>query len=171
FTLADLSPFKPAGMLFRFPLLHVDRPIRGEVLRAYLESIAFAIRGNCEQLAAVARRPIPLLAMSGGMTQSPTLVQLVADTLGVPVSVAGVPECASLGCAILAAVGAGVCSSTAAAVSTTTSARRVAPDPGRAAEYDERYRKWPALPELLPTLAPWGVVRVGILRPGVEYAY
>src|SRR5437773_376482 len=131
FSLADMSPFKPAGMLFRFPLLHVDRPVRGEVLRAYLESIAFAIRGNCEQIAAVAGRPIPLLAVSGGMTQSPTLVRLVADTLGVPVSVAGVPESASLGCAILAAVGAGVCASTAAGVSTMTSARRVDPDPRR----------------------------------------
>src|SRR2546425_10543174 len=91
FSLADMSPFKPAGMLFRFPLLHVDRPIRGEVLRAYLESIAFAIRGNCEQIAAVAGRPIPLLAVSGGMTQSPTLVPLGAGPLGVPGSGAGGP--------------------------------------------------------------------------------
>jgi len=151
FSLADMSPFKPAGMLFRFPLLHVDRPIRGEVLRAYLESIAFAIRGNCEQIAAVADRPIPLLALSGGMTQSPTLVQLVADTLGVPVSVARVPESASLGCAILAAVGAGVCASTAAAVAAMASARRVDPDPRRAAECDERYRKWRGVYDLLQT--------------------
>jgi len=136
FSLADMSPFKPAGMLFRFPLLHVDRPIRGEVLRAYLESIAFAIR---------------LLAVSGGMTQSPTLVRLVADTLGVPVSVAGVPESASLGCAILAAVGAGVCASTAAAVAAMASARRVDPDPRRAAECDERYRKWRGVYDLLQT--------------------
>src|SRR5207244_13276782 len=125
FSLADMSPFKPAGMLFRFPLLHVDRPVRGEVLRAYLESIAYAIRGNCEQIAAVAGRPIPLLAMSGGMTQSPTLVRLVADTLGVPVSVAGVPEIASLGCAMLAAIGAGVYADAGAAVSAMTAVRRV----------------------------------------------
>src|SRR5438046_2419893 len=108
FNLADMSPFKPAGMLFRFPLLHLDRPLRGEVLHAYLESIAYAIRGNCEQIAAVAGRPIPVLALSGGMTQSPTLVRLVADTLGLPVSVAAVLESASLGCAMPAAVGAGV---------------------------------------------------------------
>jgi hypothetical protein len=34
FSLGEMSPFKPAGLLFRFPLLHVDRPVRGEVLRA-----------------------------------------------------------------------------------------------------------------------------------------
>src|SRR5207247_10626148 len=97
FSLADMSPFKPAGMLFRFTLLHVDRPIRGEVLRAYLESIAFAIRGKCEQIAAVAGRPIPLLAVSGGLTQSQTLVRPVADTLGVPATCSGMLESTRLG--------------------------------------------------------------------------
>jgi len=149
FNLADMSPFKPAGMLFRFPLLHVDRPIRGEVLRAYLESIAFAIRGNCEQIAAVAGRPIPLLAMSGGMTQSPTLVRLVADTLGVPVSVAGVPESASLGCAMLAAVGAGAYPSLAEAVGAMSRTRRIEPTAAGTSYADERYRKWRDLYEQL----------------------
>src|SRR2546425_10097629 len=97
FSLADMSPFKPAGMLFRFPLLHVDRPARGEVLRAYLESIAYAIRGNCEQIVAVAGRPIPGLALSGGMTPSPTLLHPVAATLGVPVSAAPAPASAGPG--------------------------------------------------------------------------
>ncbi len=32
-----------------------------------------------------------------------------------------------------------------------TSARRVDPDPGRAAEYDERYRKWRGVYDLLQT--------------------
>jgi len=151
FSLADMSPFKPAGMLFRFPLLHVDRPARGEVLHAYLESIAFAIRGNCEQIAAVAGCPVPTLALSGGMTQSPTLVRLVADTLGVPVSVAEVPESASLGCAILAAVGGGVYASVAEAVAAMSRARRVDPEAGRAAACDERYRKWRSVYDLLQT--------------------
>jgi len=151
FSLADMSPFKPAGMLFRFPLLHVDRPVRGEVLRAYVESIAYAIRGNCEQIVAVAGRPIPLLVLSGGMTQSPTLVQLVADTLGAPLSVAAVPESASLGCAMLAAIGAGVYADTGEAVSAMSGVRRVDPDPRRVAECDERYRKWRSVYDLLQT--------------------
>src|SRR5439155_19415438 len=59
FNLRELNPLKPAGMLFRFPLLHVDRPLRGEILHAFLESVAFAIRGNCEQLSAATGRPVP----------------------------------------------------------------------------------------------------------------
>jgi autoinducer 2 (AI-2) kinase len=75
FSLGDMSPFKPAGLLFRFPLLHIDRPLRGELLRAYVESVAYAIRGNCEQIAAASGRAIDSLTVSGGMTQSPTLTR------------------------------------------------------------------------------------------------
>jgi autoinducer 2 (AI-2) kinase len=151
FSLGNMSPFKPAGMLFRFPLLHVDRPARGEVLRAYTENIAFAIRGNCEQLSAASGRSIPLLTVSGGMTRSPTLMRLLADTLGVPLAVAEVPESASLGCAILAAVGARVFGTIPEAVGTMARARRVDPDPAGVTEYEERYRKWREVYDMLQT--------------------
>jgi autoinducer 2 (AI-2) kinase len=142
FNLRDMSPFRPAGLLFRFPLLHVDRPARGEVLRAYVESIAFAIRGNCEQLVAASGCPIPRLAVSGGLTQSPTITAVLANTLGVPLDVATVPESASLGCAILAAVGAGLHAGIPEASAAMTRTRMVEPEPGAVAPYDERYRKW-----------------------------
>ncbi|HJQ82555.1 MAG TPA: FGGY family carbohydrate kinase [Candidatus Binatia bacterium] len=142
FSLADMNPFKPAGMLFRFPLLHVDRPDRGELLRGYYESVAYAIRGNCEQIATVAGHPIDAVAMSGGMTRSAVLVRLLADTLGVPITVATVPESASLGSAILAAVGAGAHPTFADAVGAMTSSRRVDPEAAGSARCDERYRRW-----------------------------
>ncbi len=142
FGLGELSPWKPAGLLFRFPLLHVDRPVRGDVLRGYVESIAYAIRGNCEQLQAVSGRAIPVLTVSGGMTRGATLTQVLADTLGVPLSIADVPESASLGCAILVAIGAGVYATIPEAVPAMTRNRRVEPDPGRTAVCDARYHKW-----------------------------
>lgn len=142
FDLGDLSPFKPAALLFRFPLLHVDRPARGEILRGFIDSIAFAIRGNCEQLETASGQRIPLLTVSGGMTQSPTLARVLADTLAIPVAVATVPESASLGSAILAAVGMGVHATIGEAVGAMTHVRSVEPDPERVADYAERYRKW-----------------------------
>jgi autoinducer 2 (AI-2) kinase len=151
FSLGDMSPFKPAGILFRFPLLHVDRPMRGELLRAYIESVAFAVRGNCEQLVEVIGRPIPLLTVSGGMTQSATLTRVLANTLGTPVEVASVAESASLGCAILAAVGTGVYGDVKEAVQTMSRVRRIDPEPERIAEYEDRYRKWREIYGLLQT--------------------
>jgi len=154
FNLREMSPFKPAGLFFRFPLLHVDRPVRGEILRAYLESVAFAVRGNCEQLEAVSGRKVGELAVSGGMTQSPTLARILANTLGVSLAVATVPESASLGSAILAAVGAGVYGDIGEAVAAMTRARRVDPEPERTAHYTERYHKWR---ELYETLRTWSL--------------
>jgi autoinducer 2 (AI-2) kinase len=154
FNLKEMSPFRPAALLFRFPLLHVDRPARGEILRAYVESIAFAIRGNCEQIAATSARSIPLLTVSGGMTQSPTLTQVLANTLGVPLVVASVPESASLGCAMLAAVGAGLHAGIPEAIAAMTRAARVEPDAAETAEYDARYRRWR---ELYETLMTWSL--------------
>jgi len=151
FSLGDMSPFKPAGVLFRFPLLHVDRPLRGELLRAYIESVAFAVRGNCEQLAEVIGQPIPLLTVSGGMTRSPTLTRVLANTLGSPVEVGTVAESASLGCAILAAVGAGAYGNVVEAVQAMTRARRVDPEPECTAEYEDRYRKWREVYAVLQT--------------------
>ncbi len=151
FNLRDMSPFKPAGLLFRFPLLHVDRPPRGEILRAYLESIAFAIRGNCEQLETASGRRITGLTVSGGMTRSRTLTRLLAETLGVPLTIATVSESASLGCAILAAVGVGAYASVAAAVAAMARSRVIEPASRPATDYGERYRKWRELYDLMQT--------------------
>ncbi|HZP40018.1 MAG TPA: FGGY-family carbohydrate kinase [Candidatus Binatia bacterium] len=151
FDLSNMSPFKPAGLLFRFPLMHVDRPLRGEILRAYVENVAYAIRGNCEQLRAVSGRDIPHLTVSGGLSQSPTLTTVLADTLGIPLRVADVPESASLGSAVLAAVGAGLHATLAEAVAAMTRTRGVEPAPERVPAYDERYRKWREVYDFLQT--------------------
>jgi sugar (pentulose or hexulose) kinase len=152
FNLREMSPFKPAALVFRFPLMHVDRPSRGEILRSYVESLAFAVRGNCEQLVAVSRTDIPALAVSGGMTRGATLTRVLADSLGVPLAVAEVPESASLGCAVLASVGSGLHADLPTAVGAMTRAQTVEPDPDRRAYYDERYGRWR---ELYDTLRTW----------------
>jgi autoinducer-2 kinase len=142
FDLRKMSPVRPGGVLFRFPIIPVDRPERGDVLRGFLESVAFAVRGNCEQLAGVAGRPASSLSVSGGMVASPTLVRLLADTLAVPVDVANVPETASLGCAVLVAAGAGLYPSLGDAVAAMTSRTRVDPESDSVNASEERYRKW-----------------------------
>ena len=141
FDLAHMNPFHPAGLLFRFPLLDLDRPARGPVLRAFLDSVAYAVRGNREQIAAVGGPPSEL-RLSGGMTRVPALPGLVATVLGRPVLVASVPESASLGCAMLGAVAAGLHGGIADAVGAMAEARWVEPDTARTAAFDEGYARW-----------------------------
>ena len=154
FNLRNMNPFTPAGLLFRFPLLHIDRPNRGELLRAFFENVAYAIRGNCEQISSVSGRPLDRLWVSGGMTRSPTLLRLVATTLGVPLSVAEVPESASLGCAVLAAVSAGLYPSVPAAAAAMVRTRSVEPELELTDAFVERYRRWR---ELYASLQSWTI--------------
>src|SRR5262249_44489726 len=67
FNLRNMNPFQPAGLLFRFPLLHIDRPNRGDLLRPFFHTLAYAIRGNCEQITAASGRPIARRWGTGGV--------------------------------------------------------------------------------------------------------
>jgi sugar (pentulose or hexulose) kinase len=154
FNIAAMNPFQPAGLIFRYPLLHIDRPARGDLLRGFFENVAFAIRGNCEQITALHGGPLARLCVSGGMTQSPTLLGILAATLRVPLVVADVPESASLGCAILAAVGAGLHGDVPSAVRAMVRTHVVEPDPARGALLDERYHRWR---EFYATLRTWSL--------------
>ncbi|MEA2627356.1 MAG: hypothetical protein QOD06_3401 [Candidatus Binatota bacterium] len=146
FNLRTLNPGKPAGILFPYPFGR-PRPGRAELLLGFLESLAFAVRANLEQIEAVAGSAIDGVTLSGGMTQTPLVGRLVAQVTERSVSVAAVAESASLGCAVLAAAGSGLHADVAAAERAMV--RQVElprSDPGR---YPERYRKWRELYDVL----------------------
>ena len=142
FDLRKMNPFRAGGVLFRFPILHLDRPDRGDVLAGFMDNLTFAVRGNVEQLVATSGRPVTTLRVSGGMAQSRPLVQRLADSLAMPVRVSTVLESASLGCAVLAAVGAGIYPSLPAAVAAMTSSSVVQPEPDAVSASAERYARW-----------------------------
>lgn len=79
---------------------------RGHLLRAILESIAFCLREHVERLAAVAG-PCETIRALGGGAKSALWLQILADVTGLPVERPACSEAASLGAALLAAVGAG----------------------------------------------------------------
>jgi L-xylulokinase len=151
FNLAEVNPFRPAGVFFPFPLLHFDRPTRADLLHAFFENVAYAVRGNCEQVSAVAGRPVSQLWVSGGMTRSPTLTRLLASTLGIPMAVASVTESASLGCAILAAVAVGLEPDVPTAVAHMTRTVTVEPETADVTVHEERYQKWRAAYAIMKT--------------------
>ncbi|MDW7985584.1 MAG: FGGY-family carbohydrate kinase, partial [Acidobacteriota bacterium] len=125
------------GSLTLSPFLDGDGPSRrADLCRAVLEGLAFVLRANAEQVAAVvqAERPrytaqaeslrytganleqVAAVAqadslrygMTGGLTRSPFWVQLVADVLGAPIRVSEIPEGTALGAAVCAGVAAGL---------------------------------------------------------------
>lgn len=102
FDIQRVALRRPGGILFPYPTLHV-RPDAGEIVRAFFESIGFALRANLEQIARVLGQQPTQLVLSGGMTRNTTLLRIIADVLGQPIAVAREAESAALGCALLIA--------------------------------------------------------------------
>jgi glycerol kinase len=107
--------------------------------RAALEAIASRVADIVESMAQVV--PIRGLRVDGGLTNDPTLLQIQADTLGLPLTV-GRADVTVLGAAMLAGVGAGVFGSVEQAAQHLPSGRIVTPrgDPAVRAALRERWR-------------------------------
>jgi sugar (pentulose or hexulose) kinase len=141
FNMTKIRIDRPGGFLFPYPLLHL-RPERGELVRSFLDSIGYAIRGNCEQITRATALAPTRLTLSGGLSRSRALVQRVANIVGVPVLVAEEPESASLGCAVLIAAGCGDHADLATAAAAMVRTSQVDPEPGAHDLYAASYAKW-----------------------------
>jgi sugar (pentulose or hexulose) kinase len=145
----------PPKSTFVFPFLAglEHPPTRGSFGRAILENIAFAARGNLEQLTQASETEVSSLNMCGGLARSPLLVQILAAVCQREVHVPMVREASSLGAAVCAAVGAG-------AYSTLPSAAKamvqwdpvVEPDSASVRAYRGLFRKWKRLYEQAQSL-------------------
>jgi sugar (pentulose or hexulose) kinase len=140
FNLLKMNPHRPGGILFAFPSVHA-RPDRGALVRAFMESVGYALRANLDQVARIRGRPATELTLSGGMSRSTVLTHVIADIVGVPVRVAEEPESAALGCAVLLAAN-GTKDGLPAAVRTMVRHRPVEPDTARQEEYEAPFAKW-----------------------------
>ncbi len=131
------------GMLSMPLPLVMAAPGRGELLRSVLESIAFALRANLEQLERVSGSPLVRLHLGGGMSRSDLFAQIVADVIDRPVAVAHAAETSAVGAAVLAAVTLGLHASLEAAVAAMTRPRRVMePELAASAAYEDYYERW-----------------------------
>jgi xylulokinase len=87
------------GLTVRHGLAHM--------VRAVLEGVAFSLRDVFTLVSETAPDPLRELRASGGGTNSPLWRQIIADVLGVPLSLTRTAEGVATGGAILAAVAAG----------------------------------------------------------------
>jgi gluconokinase len=73
-----------------------------EILRAAMESVAYRFALIAEMLEEASPGEKEVVATGGGLLGSPAWTQIMADTLGRPVTVSGVEEASSRGAALLA---------------------------------------------------------------------
>ena len=141
------------GLLFPVPPTHSGTG-RGHVIRASLESFAYSIRANVEQLEELTGRRAKRIALGGGMTRTPTFVQLVADVLGRGVGVAQAPNASAAGAGLCALVGVGSLSFGEAARLAESRMRPIEPDPTASSEYDDLYEEWTSVSANLQKVGP-----------------
>jgi autoinducer 2 (AI-2) kinase len=140
----------PPKSTFVFPFLSglEHPPTRGSFGRAILENLAYAARGNVEQLSTASSQEVTVLNLCGGLARSDLFAQIVADVCKREVHVPEVREASSLGAAICAAVGAGAYSSLQSAAKAMVHWEpTVEPIPANARAYRGLYRKWTRLYE------------------------
>jgi autoinducer 2 (AI-2) kinase len=141
FDLINFNPTRPLAILYRYPLF-TQRPTRGTFIRAFMENVACAIRGNLEQLQAARGKDVASLTLSGGMTRSPGLLASFARIVKAPLRVSEEPNATALGAVVLAAAGLGTYPSTSAAAASMVRLRPLERDGVHGDAYEERYARW-----------------------------
>ena len=112
---------------------------RGDMLRAVMEGVTFALRDSLELFSAAGITVGDMMACGGGAS-SPLWRQMLADVFGCPVRTAASNEGGALGAAILAAVGAGIYSDVREACDAVIGEGSVCePDAERGRRYSELY--------------------------------
>jgi len=128
-----------------------------EVYLALLEATAFGTRVIIESFDA-AGIPVTEFVVAGGLKRNRLLMQIYADVLRRPVSVASSDQAPAVGSAIHAAVAAGLHADVAAASAVMGSSEQAAylPDPARADAYDELFAEYRTLHDYFSGRPEWG---------------
>ncbi len=115
---------------------------RAAFARALLEGIAYSVRANLEQIAAVSGRTVERITVTGGMSRNALWTGIISDVTGMPVHVPKTHEASALGAAILAGVGAGIFPDPAAGARGVTQMVREHQPTGASPKYQSLYAGW-----------------------------
>ena len=130
------------GILFPTPMT-MGGPTSGQISRAALESFAYAIRANLEQLERESGIAASRVAFGGGLSRSSTFRQLLPNVLGRPVSMFRQPDTTARGSAMIARTAIGEYGSLAESANDLSHLEYITePDPLDEAEYHDHYEYW-----------------------------
>ena len=133
---------RTGGLLFPAPVTFSEIG-RGHLARAQMESAAFTVRANLEQLERAAGVRARVVRLGGGMARMPLFGEIVAAVLGRQIGVSASGNVSALGAYLRATAALGGRSaSVEAASSATVRLAALDPEPLAAAEYEDAYGRW-----------------------------
>jgi xylulokinase len=140
YFLGEKSPLHDPDLRGVFAGLHLGHG-RADVYRSVLEAIAFGFRHHVDVFTDIGIAPTRVMITNGG-SKSVLWKQIHADVLGLELRpVRGHPG-ASLGAAVIAAIGIGALDDWSDAARFVALDPPVVPDESRRAVYDDAYRTW-----------------------------
>jgi len=110
FNLNEINIVRPGIFTFQQPghPMNTSPATFGHFIRATLENVSYAIRGNIEQMESIANKKSDELKVTGGMSRSNLWLEILSGVTGKRVKAANVEDGTLMGCAMCAAVGLGI---------------------------------------------------------------
>jgi len=140
YFLGEKSPIHDPDLRGVFAGMHLGHT-RADLYRSVLEAIAFGFRHHVDVFTEIGIRPNRVMITNGG-SKSTLWKQIHADVLGIELRpVRGHPG-ASLGAAVIAAIGVGALDDWSDAARFVSLDPPVVPDPARRSSYDDAYPMW-----------------------------
>jgi xylulokinase len=140
YFLGEKSPLHDPDLRGVFAGMHLGHG-RADLYRSVLEAIAFGFRHHVDVFTDIGIRPSRVMITNGG-SKSTLWKQIHADVLGIEMlPVRGHPG-ASLGAAVIAAIGVGALDDWSDAARFIALDPPVVPDPTRRTIYDDAYQNW-----------------------------
>jgi gluconokinase len=131
------------GSFFGLDFVHS----RGHLIRAVLEGITRSVYRVSERIRSLLNGPFSEIRVTGGLTASPTWLQIAADMLGAPVLVPESAEGSARGAAMLAMIALGLRTDIRDFADLTVARKRVEPREEIHAFYEKQYQRFQELLE------------------------
>ena len=147
YFLGEKSPIHDPDLRGVFAGLHLGHT-RADLYRAVLEAIAFGFRHHVDVFTDIGI-PLTRALVTNGGSKSTVWKQIHADVLGIEMRPVQGHSGASLGAAIIAAIGIGALSDWEDAARFVTLGPPVVPDPQRRSLYDAAYQRWRELGDVV----------------------
>ncbi len=145
FDINTISVVRPGVLKFQQPVhpMNTTPATFAHFIRAALENIAFAIRGNIEQIEEITQKKTDTLHVTGGMSKNVLWTEILSQVTGKNVVVTKIDDGTAIGSALCAAVGAGIYPSLEKAASDIVHQKKeITPNEETAKVYDRCYETW-----------------------------
>ena len=130
------------GIVMPTPLTFQE-PGPGQIVRSYLESVAYSVKANLDTAAEVSGHSPAGVRLGGSLSRSDIIAETMAALLEIPVHRSANPQASALGATAAAWTAAGRYPSLSeAAEAQSQDFQTFHPDAARSAEYREHYRRW-----------------------------